>query len=168
MDGLGTDEDLIIELISSIPHRKFWNDVQRAYSAQTQGRNLISDMRSELSDWWVQKALGMIAMKPANEQERRNPPGGLSNEQVTRWAISINDAAEYLWGTDEEKLLNTLRQIPSISALRRVDAAYRAMYGHGLLHELTDELSGGDLQEALDIILGKPDTNGRTIQQILG
>jgi hypothetical protein len=168
MDGLGTNEDLAVELANSIPHRKFWDDVQRAYAAQTQGRNLISDLRSELSDWWFQKVLGIIAMKPATEHERKNPPTGATNDQVTRWANGINDAAEYTWGTDEDAMKAALREIPTIAALKRVDTAYRAMYGYGILYELTDELSGDDLQESHDIILSKPDTNGRSIQQILG
>lgn len=168
MDGLGTNEDLIIELVTAIPHRKFWDDVQRAYAAQTQGRNLIGDMRAELSDWWVQKALGIVAMKPANEHERKNPPAGATNDQVTRWANAINDAAEYTWGTDEDAMLATLREIPSIAALRRVDTAYRALYGYGILYELTDELSGHYLEQSHQIITSKPDANGRPIQQILG
>lgn len=168
MDGLGTNEDLIVELVSTIPHRKFWDDVQRAYAAQTQGRNLIGDLRSELSDWWVQKALGIVAMKPASEHDRNHPPAGVTNDQVIRWANAINDAAEYTWGTDEEGMNAALREIPSVSALRRVDAAYRAMYGYGILYELTDEMSGGDLQESYQIILSKPDANGREIHQILG
>jgi hypothetical protein len=167
MDGLGTNEDLAVELANSIPHRKFWDDVQRAYAAQTQGRNLINDLRSELSDWWFQKVLGIIAMKPATEHERKNPPTGATNDQVTQWANSINDAAEYTWGTDEDALVATLAEIPTVADLRRVDAAYRAMYGYGLLYELTDELSGDYLQQSYDIITSKPDANGRPITQIL-
>ena len=168
MDGLGTNEDLAVELAKSIPHRKYWDDVQRAYAAQTQGRNLINDLRSELSDWWFQKVLGIIALKPANEHDRKNPPAGATNDQVTGWANGINDASEYTWGTDEEAMLATLRDIPSVAALKRVDSAYRAMYGYGILYELTDEMSGYYLEQSYQIITSKPDANGRSIQQILG
>ncbi len=60
------------------------------------------------------------------------------------------------WGTNEEILFITLEAIPTQAAFRKVQRAYRDLYGKNLAADLRDELDSEEYGLAMQIINSKP------------
>jgi hypothetical protein len=56
------------------------------------------------------------------------------------------------WGTDEELVFNTMRQIPTKAMYQKVQNAYKIMYGSDLNADLADELDIDELTKAEQIL----------------
>jgi hypothetical protein len=66
-------------------------------------------------------------------------------------------------GTDEEKLRNVLRQVPSQNAMKDVAASYQRLYNSSLYKDMQDELQSTEYDEMLSIISAKPVRTGDTV-----
>ncbi|GAA4273621.1 hypothetical protein U6A24_18375 [Aquimarina gracilis] len=75
------------------------------------------------------------------------------------FATQLNMAFEndnaFGWGTDEEAVYRTLEQIPNTSMMRRVQRAYKDLFGKNLASDLKNELSTQEFAIAQEIIHAK-------------
>jgi hypothetical protein len=61
------------------------------------------------------------------------------------------------WGTDEEAIRKTLRDLPSKEFFRRVINSYQKLYSRSLMKDMQDELTSTEYSEMLAIIGAKPE-----------
>jgi hypothetical protein len=59
---------------------------------------------------------------------------------------------EFGWGTDEEMVYNTMRQIPTKAMYQKVQNAYKTLYGSDLNADLADELDSDELVKVAQIL----------------
>lgn len=64
------------------------------------------------------------------------------------------------WGTDEGKLRDALRQVPSKDAFKKTITSYQKLYNRSLLKDMEEELTSAEYQEMLYIIAAKPEKTG--------
>lgn len=126
MEGLGTDEDSIIELTVTRTHRRRIETV-KAY-AQAFGRNLVEDLRSETSGDFGR--LLTCLYKPLREVDAYHLRKAMSGA-----------------GTDEKVLYEILCS-RNCSQLTGIHLAYEKMFERNLTEDLRGELSG-DLKRFL-------------------
>jgi hypothetical protein len=169
--GWGTDEELVRNTIREVPHKKFWDDVKAAYKRLTKGRNLMTDLDSELSRTEKREIDLILSSLPANASEARNPLQ-VTPQRLDAWAERIRQAALYetswVWpyGTDEEAIYAVLEELPLAQTACQLEFTYRRKFGKGLLQEITDEMEGEELDKVFRIIMQKPDAKGKTLNQL--
>ena len=59
------------------------------------------------------------------------------------------------WGTDEEKIFQVFREIPSKAAYQKVQKAYLDLYGKNLNSDLESELSSEEYNAIIRLVAGK-------------
>lgn len=64
IDGAGTDEDEIFEVLHLIPSKRFYDEVAAAYRDLTRGDNLNEDLKDDLSDSEFRQVQQIINSKP--------------------------------------------------------------------------------------------------------
>jgi len=64
------------------------------------------------------------------------------------------------WGTDEDALRKTLREIPDRSVLEDVAKSYQRLYSTPMMKDMEDELTTSEYAEMANIIAAKPDKGG--------
>lgn len=161
--GLGTDEELIRRtIISAVPHLDFWKQVERDYGRLNPGRNLNSDLESDLNRTEWDEIRSILAAKPRNQAEAQGRGASWYDERMLElWAKRIKNACDYeqgwLWpyGTDEEAIYAVFEEIPSMEALAELDKTYKRLYGLGLPEQLVDELDTDEKQNIMKIIKRK-------------
>ncbi|XP_062985414.1 annexin A1 isoform X2 [Elgaria multicarinata webbii] len=142
MKGLGTDEDLLIELLASRNNREI-RDASKAYH-EVYKRDLIKDIVSDTSGDF-QKAL--VAMAKGDRDE--NPH--VNEELADNDARALYEAGERRKGTDINVFTNilTTRSHPH---LRRVFQNYTKYSKHDMNKALDLELKG-DIENCLTAIV---------------
>jgi hypothetical protein len=172
--GVGTDKEIIRATISAIPHRKFWEQIKDAYRRMTKGGNLMNDLAGDLSRTEKRDVDMILAVMPKDAKAAKDyDPTVVTPERLTAWATRINAASEHesswLWpyGTDEEAVYAVLRELPTALAACQLDQTYQSMFGKGMFTELNDELDSSELQSAYQIIMGKPDAQGKSFIQVI-
>lgn len=65
IDGIGTDNDEVFDVLNSIRTRGEYNRVSSAYSAITRGNNLNEDLRDDLSTSLFREVQQIINSKPS-------------------------------------------------------------------------------------------------------
>jgi hypothetical protein len=172
--GVGTDKEIIRATISSVPHRKFWESVKDAYRRMTKGGNLMDDLASDLSRTEKRDIDMILSVMPRDAKEAKDyDPSVVTQPRLEAWATRINAASQHesswLWpyGTDEEAVYAVLRELPSALAACQVDRTYLQLFGKGMFTELNDELDSAELQTAYQIIMQKPDAQGKSFIQVI-
>jgi len=74
---------------------------------------------------------------------------------ATQLKMAFENDNAFGWGTDEEMVYRTLEQIPNASMMRRVQRAYKDLFGQNLSSDLTNELSTQEFAIAQEIINAK-------------
>ncbi|MEZ4921877.1 MAG: hypothetical protein R2780_01785 [Crocinitomicaceae bacterium] len=98
----------------------------------------------------------MVRNQIANSEENKS----FGKDKHATWAKQIKNAFDNngWWGTDEELLRRTLREIPSKEDFKKVQASYRKLYtGANLVEDMTGELKQTEYNEMLAIINAKPE-----------
>ena len=109
--------------------------------------------------------VALIAIKFAASKMRKMVAHGEENQSFGRdehatWAKQLKMAFDNdgWWGTDEVKVRQALRSIPSKEDFRKVQISYRRLYkGRNLIEDMTDELKSSEFNEMLAIIQAKPE-----------
>lgn len=92
----------------------------------------------------------------ANQEQNQS----LGQDKHATWAKQFKNSFDNngWWGTDEELLRNTLREIPSKEDFRKVQVSYRKLYkGENLIEVMTSELKQTEYNEMLAILNSKPE-----------
>lgn len=153
--GWGTDEAKIIRVLEKASSPENIASIQKKYLEKYQ-RTLEYDIRDELSGQDLEKALSHLRKSASIEQEKTDE----EKEAEVILAVNpkgINQAANDLykamdgWGTDEKKIMETLRG-KSKAEIKAIQKVYLDHYGISLEWHLKDELSGKDLEEAITLL----------------
>ena len=143
MKGLGTDEDTLIEIISTRPNYMIQKIIER-YPALTEGRDLLSDIKSETSGSF--KRL-LISLLQAQRSDNTNP--GL--EECDKIAKELYEAGEKKWGTDDS-YFNKIFALKSPVEIAYISKAYHKLTGHTILQAINNEFSG-DIKKLLTAVV---------------
>ncbi|MBL4704290.1 MAG: hypothetical protein JKY54_07200 [Flavobacteriales bacterium] len=103
----------------------------------------------------IKFGVGLVRGAIANKQQGKS----FGKDRYTTWAKQFKNAFDNngWWGTDEQVLRKTLRDIPSQEDFQKVQTAYRKLYeGSNLIEDMTDELKTTEYNEMLAIISAKP------------
>ena len=142
IEGLGTDEDTLIEIFSSRSQRTILKLKQRFEELYKQ--ELVQYVKDDTSGDF-QKLL--VALLQCVRNENEHP---LENE-CSQWAEEIYQAGEGRLGTDEEFFIKTFT-IRSRAELRMINKIYENKYKSNLENAIEKEFSG-DIKKLLKSIL---------------
>ncbi len=96
----------------------------------------------------------MIRFKRNRREINALQPGNPANFAI-RLKLAFENDKPFGWGTNEEAVYQTLEEIPSYAILKKVERAYRDLYGSNLSADLMDELSTEEFAIAQEIINSK-------------
>ncbi|GBP85379.1 Annexin B10, partial [Eumeta japonica] len=142
MDGLGTDEHTLIEILCTRTKKEIAAIVEtyeRLYN-----RPLAEHMCSETSGDF--RRLLTLIVTGARDDE-----AGVDPARAREDAQQLYDAGEAKWGTDEE-IFNKILAHDSFAQLRLVFEEYKNISGHTIEQAIKAELDG-ELKEALSAIV---------------
>jgi hypothetical protein len=154
MKGWGTDEDLIMRTLNNKTAEEL-AAIEENY-LEMYGRTLEYDLRDELSGKDLNQAMEYLSKareknkakvtSVEEENDTQETKDLVKSQEILQAADALYKAMEG-WGTDEKTIMNTLRgkNLQQIAAIKRV---YLDHYGRKLEHDLKDELSEKDFQEA--------------------
>ncbi|XP_065213023.1 annexin B10-like isoform X2 [Planococcus citri] len=138
MDGLGTNSNVLIEVISTRTNEEM-KDVVEAYESMY-NRPLAEHLCSETSGDF-RKFLTLIVTGV------RNPPGNIDESSAQALAEELYNAGEGTAGTKEE-VFNRILSHESYDQLALIFEKYKSVSGHTIEQALNSEVSG-DLKEAM-------------------
>jgi hypothetical protein len=152
----GTDEEALRVVLREIPSKEVLYAVIKSYNAG--GKNLMLDMKSELTTTEYNEMLSIIASKP---DKAGVGPTQITPAQYTAWAKRLKAAFDYTWwgglpGTDEDAIRATFLEIPTQADYDKVAAAYQSLYGRSLKDGLLEELELWEYSPIMNIIKNKP------------
>lgn len=96
------------------------------------------------------RALAKNFKKGIREQQALNP--GNPATYATQFKLAFENDNSFGWGTDEEAVYRTVEQIPNVATFKKVQHAYRDLYGSSLSADLKSELSTEEYTTLLDLI----------------
>jgi len=128
MSGMGTDETAIHDALRGKTPEEI-EAIKAEYAAQNDGADLGADLGDELSGEDLAEAEAYMEADP-----------------VKSATVALQNAASGM-GTDEHKLIETLKALPP-EAAAQVRAQFKEQYGMSVDDMLKDELSGEDLERA--------------------
>jgi annexin A7/11 len=138
ISGLGTDEDVLIEVMCTLTNAEI-RTIKEAYQ-KTYHRNLESDLKGDTSGHF--KRL-MVALCSAGRDESMVT----DQQKAAADAQALYNAGEKIWGTDESVFNMVLCQ-RNYAQLGLVFQEYQRISGHDLEKAIKSEFSG-DIQEGL-------------------
>jgi len=142
MSGIGTDEDVLIEILCSMTNYEI-HTIKNAYE-RLYGKNLESELMSETSGHF--KRL-LVALCTANRDES----GQTDLDAARRDATELLRAGELRVGTDESTFNMILCQ-RNYAQIKLICNEYEKMAGHSLEKAINNEFSG-DIMDGLVAIL---------------
>ncbi|XP_074137522.1 annexin A1 isoform X1 [Sminthopsis crassicaudata] len=142
MKGLGTDEDTLIEILTSRNNKEI-REINRVYREELK-RDLAKDITSDTSGDF-QKALLSLAKGDRSEET------GVNDDLADNDARALYEAGERRKGTDVN-VFNTILTTRSFSHLRRVFQKYTKYSQHDMNKVLDLELKG-DIENCLTAIV---------------
>jgi len=132
MKGLGTNEDTLIEILST-RNNQYISLIKQRYQ-ELYKKSLEHELSSELSGD-LKKV--MLTLSSGTRSENLNP----KKEECEAIAEKLYKAGEKRWGTDEKVFYDILTKA-SIEELKLIDTIYEKKYKHGLLVAIDKEFSG--------------------------
>lgn len=142
MKGMGTDEELLIEIIcSSTPSHleKIKKRFEELYK-----KTLESELEDELSGDLQRLMIAYIAGGKSDDTT-------VNKEKCDIDVKNLYEAGEGQWGTDESAFIKIF-SLRSPAEIRYIDKAYAKYCGKSLYEVVSDEFSG-DIKKALKTIL---------------
>ena len=143
MKGAGTDEDTLIEILSTRTNKDI-NLIKQKY-LQLNGKSLEQDLSSDLSG---DLQTVMLTLVSAFRSENPTP----NQAQCQQKADQLYKAGEKRLGTDEKIFYEILTQ-SSPQELRAIDAIYMQMHNHGLLTAIDKEFHSKNMKKLLQTIV---------------
>jgi len=132
MKGLGTNEDTLIEILST--RKNYYINLIKQRYKEIYGKSLESELSSELSGD-LKKV--MLTLSSGTRSENTNP----KEEECESLAEKLYKAGEKRWGTDEKVFYEILTK-SSFEELKSIDKIYKNKYKHGLIKAIDKEFSG--------------------------
>ena len=132
MKGLGTNEDTLIEILSTRSNA-YINDIKKRYF-EMYGKTLEEDLAGDLSG---DLKTVMMTLSSCFRSENVIP----NQEECEKKAEQLYKAGEKKLGTDE-KVFYDIITLSSPAELRCIDQYYLQKYNHGLLIAIDKEFSG--------------------------
>ena len=132
MKGFGTNEDTLIEILST-RNNQYISLIKQRYK-EIYGKSLESELSSELSGD-LKKV--MLTLSSGTRSENTNP----KEEECESLAEKLYKAGEKRWGTDEKVFYEILTK-SSFEELKSIDKIYKNKYKHGLIKAIDKEFSG--------------------------
>ena len=153
---LGTDVPAIRKAMIEIPSKQDFEKVKKSYKRQFNSRNLVDDLRGDLSTTEFDEMLAIIQSKPEKAKD-----AGVPIYDPHGWAKRLNAAVNYetwgfLWGTDIDAITAVVNEIPTVEAYQETAKVYYNEYGVALLEDLKGDLSLSELQKYAKMIAQKP------------
>ncbi|KAL9954885.1 hypothetical protein ACROYT_G042470 [Oculina patagonica] len=142
MSGLGTDEAVLIEILSSRSSEEI--QAIKATFKQTHGKELVEEIKSETSGD-LQTTLIKLAEGKRSTSEKVDQ--NLAYEDATK----LFEAGEDKWGTDESVFVNILTT-RSTTQLQATFEAYKHVAKTDIMDSVNDELTG-DFHDAIEAIV---------------
>ncbi|CAH8858674.1 unnamed protein product [Trichobilharzia szidati] len=139
MKGLGTDEDVLIEILCSRTNEQI-REIKEAYSKMHRGRDLEKDIRDDTSGYFKRVCVALV-------QGDRDENPQVDESRARRDAEELYNAGERRLGTDESKFIQVLcsRSYPH---LRAVFGHYTTLGRRDMEKAISSEMSG-DLCKAM-------------------
>ncbi|XP_023245591.1 annexin B9 isoform X3 [Copidosoma floridanum] len=134
ISGIGTDEEIIIEILASLRNIQIVADVYR----DKYGNDLESDIMSDTSGHFQRLLVSLLS-------GGRSTDLGVDEAEATNDAEQLIAAGEGCWGTDES-VFNSILVTRSFSQLRKVFDEYERISGTDIEDVIKSEFSGS-LQE---------------------
>jgi len=142
MKGMGTDEELLIEVIcTSTPSHL---EQIKARFQQKYGKSLEEEIEDELSGDLKRLMVSLLAAGKSDDET-------VNTEKCDNDVKNLYEAGEGQWGTDET-LFNKIFALRSPAEIRYINKAYSKYCGKTLYEVISDEFSG-DIKKALKTIL---------------
>lgn len=142
MKGLGTDEDTIIEIVSTRPNNLLKAIIKRY--KELLKRDLLKDVEKETSGDF--KRL-LVSLLQANRSENTNP----NMAECEKYAKDLYEAGEKKWGTDES-VFNKIFATKSPMEFASIARCYHKITGKTILQAIDSEFSG-DMRKLLNTIV---------------
>ena len=139
MKGLGTDEDTLIEIISTRPNY-ILKKIKERYPQITEGRDLINDVKSETSGSFRRLLISLLE----TQRSENNEP---DINECNNIAKELYEAGEKRWGTDDS-VFNKIFANKSPIEIAFISKAYHKLTGHTMLQAISNEFSG-DIKKLL-------------------
>jgi hypothetical protein len=146
--GLGTDEEVVYRALQKLRRDPEAIKLLKEIYRQRYKVDLVEDIYDDFSGTELEYALQLLNMGTKDSKQRIS----LTPEDPQISARRIRDAVEG-WGTDEEAIfavLEPLNRNPQMTG--RLRTTYYKMYREDLRDRLIDEMSGSELQYALDLL----------------
>ena len=142
MEGMGTDEDTVSEVIGSRSNYRL-NEIKALYKLMY-NEDLEKRIQSETSGDYRALLVSLLQCK-------RDETNNLDANQVAKDVDDLYKAGEGKWGTDEE-VFNRIFVMRSSVHLREVNSLYQKQRGKNLLDVVDSEFSG-DVKTLLKTVL---------------
>ena len=136
MEGLGTNEDTLIEIIASRPKKRL-DEIKAAYLA-TYGQSLEAAVKDETSGDLKNLLVSLLQCKRSDNVLVDNP-------MCLQDAKDLYDAGEGRWGTDES-VFNKIFSLRSSYEIEVIARHYLQISGHSLMQAIENEFSGDILK----------------------
>ena len=143
MKGIGTDEDTLIEIISTRPGFMIKQIIEK-YPTIFEGRNLVEDVKSETSGSFRRL---LVSLLQGSRSDNTNP----DVEECEKIAKELYEAGEKKWGTDDS-VFNRIFSLRSPMEIACISRAYHKLTGHTILQAINNEFSG-DIKKLLTAVV---------------
>ncbi|XP_045536513.1 annexin B10 isoform X2 [Papilio machaon] len=146
MDGLGTDESVLIEILCTRTKKEI-ADIVQAYE-RLYNRPLAEHMCSETSGDFRRLLTLIVTRAP---QGARDEEAGVDAARAAESAQQLYDAGEAKWGTDEE-VFNKILAHESFAQLKLIFEEYKNIAGRTIEQAIKAEVDG-ELKDAYSAIV---------------
>lgn len=171
--GLGTDEELLRDIVVAVPHKKMWGEIKRKWR-MVHSSSLMDAIAGEVSRYMQSEIDAIIRQRPRNKREAEQRPAGYFNDEILdAHAERVNAATKYEWwppfigGTDTPAIYAVLHELGSFQALCRLNWIYQRKYGITMMDHLWDELTWGEIDQVQKIIKEDyPDARNKEIHEL--
>ncbi len=175
----GTDDELLLNTIALVRHRKQWEAVKVEYRKLTGGSSLMQQIDVELDSYEKSIVSTFLETLPAKESDaidlyklpvngqliigRFRAIAGFIHFYLTRADTWISKGPTDLhW----EQILGILETIPYVRLMPYLVSIYHSRFGESLVEQLNDRLSDRMWQQLTNHLINKVDGKGKTLTEI--